>query len=148
MAMVPKRHWMARIALVLASIAAAPAFAEDGKLQVYFISPAGGDVLSSPVTIRIGLKSMGIAPAGVDKPHTGQYHLYFGYFHLLVDTKVPAAGEFIPSNEHNIHFGGGQTEASVPLPPGQHILQIVLGTANHSVFDPPLVSDPLTITVK
>jgi hypothetical protein len=71
MAMVPKRHWMARIALVLASIAAAPAFAEDGKLQVYFISPAGGDVLSSPVTIRIGLKSMGIAPAGVDKPHTG-----------------------------------------------------------------------------
>ena len=37
---------------------------------------------------------------------------------------------------------------AVPLPPGQHTLQIVLGTANHSVFDPPLVSDPLTITVK
>ncbi|MBU6462125.1 MAG: DUF4399 domain-containing protein [Proteobacteria bacterium] len=139
--MVPKLHWAARIALVLASIAAAPAFAGEEKPQVYFISPAAGDVLSSPVTIRMGLKGMGIAPAGVDRPHTG-------HFHLLIDTKAPAAGEVIPSNEHNIHFGGGQTEASVPLSPGRHVLQIVLGTANHAVFDPPIVSDPLTITVK
>lgn len=141
MAMVPKLHGAVRIALVLALIASAPVFAEDGKPQVYCISPASGDVLSSPVTVRMGLKGMGIAPAGVDKPRTG-------HFHLLIDTKAPAAGEVIPSNEHNIHFGGGQIEASVPLPPGQHTLQIVLGTANHSVFDPPLVSDPLTITVK
>ncbi|MBU6459211.1 MAG: DUF4399 domain-containing protein [Bradyrhizobium sp.] len=136
-----KLHGVAGIALALASIAAAPVFAEDGKPKVYFISPASGDVLSSPVTIRMGLKGMGIAPAGVDKPHTG-------HFHLLIDTKAPAAGEIIPSNEHSIHFGGGQTEASVPLPPGPHTLQIVLGTASHAVFDPPLVSDPLTITVK
>lgn len=139
--MVPKLHCAARIALVLATVAAAPVFAEEVKPEVYFISPTNGDALSSPVTIRMGLKGMGIAPAGVDKPHTG-------HFHLLIDTKAPAAGEVIPSNEHNMHFGGGQTEASVPLSPGQHTLQIVLGTANHAVFDPPLVSDPLTITVK
>src|SRR5689334_25182261 len=98
MAVVAKRHGAVRTALVLALIAAAPVFAEDAKPQVYFISPTSGDVLSSPVTVRMGLKGMGIAPAGVDKPNTG-------HFHLLIDTKAPAAGEVIPSNEHNIHFG-------------------------------------------
>jgi hypothetical protein len=34
------------------------------------------------------------------------------------------------------------------LPPGTHTLQLVLGDQNHVPHDPPVVSEPVTITVE
>lgn len=48
----------------------------------------------------------------------------------------------------HVHFGGGQTEAMVTLPPGQHTLQLVLGDWSHVPFDPPIMSAVITVTVK
>jgi len=42
--------------------------------QVYIISPVDGEVVNSPVTVKFGLKGMGVAPAGIDKPNTGHHH--------------------------------------------------------------------------
>ena len=47
-----------------------------------------------------------------------------------------------------LHFGAGQTEARIELPPGKHTLQLVLGDAKHYPFNPPLISQKITITVK
>jgi hypothetical protein len=111
----------------------------DAKL--YIISPANGETASSPVTVRFGLAGMGIAPAGVATPNTGHHH-------LIIDSSLPALDLPLPKDDKHIHFGGGQTETQLTLAPGQHTLQLVLADKDHVPHDPPLVSEPVTITVK
>jgi hypothetical protein len=85
---------------------------------------------------------MGVAPAGVAHENTGHHH-------LLVDVKeLPAAGQPIAKDAQHVHFGGGQTETTLKLPPGTHTLQLELGDANHIPFDPPVVSKTVTVHVK
>jgi hypothetical protein len=112
----------------------------DGA-QVYIISPADGETVSSPVAVRFGLKGMGVAPAGIDKPNTGHHH-------LLIDGKdTPAFDSPLPADAHHIHFGGGQTEATVELSPGTHTLQLIMGNQNHIPHSPPVISKKITIVV-
>ena len=109
--------------------------------MVYFLSPANGATVSSPVTIRFGLRGMGVAPAGVTNPNTGHHHLL-----VDVDT-LPPDNLPIPNDANHRHFGLGQTETELMLPPGQHTLQLVLGDALHIPHQPPVVSEKITITV-
>ena len=111
----------------------------DAKL--YIISPQSGETLSSPVTVRFGLTGMGVAPAGVGSPNTGHHH-------LVIDAPVPPFDAPLPKDDNHVHFGGGQTETSVALAPGKHTLQLVLADKDHVPHEPPLVSEPFTITVK
>lgn len=113
----------------------------DGA-AVYIISPRDGDEVSSPVTVVFGLKGMGVAPAGIDVANTGHHH-------LMVDVdELPNLDEPLPSDDHHLHFGGGQTQYDVELSPGKHTLQLVLGDRLHRPHDPPVFSDKITITVK
>jgi hypothetical protein len=110
--------------------------------SVYIISPKDGATVSSPFTVEFGLKGMGIAPAGVVHANTGHHH-------LLIDvTEMPEMTKPLPATDHIKHFGGGQTETQLTLPAGTHTLQLVLGDATHTPFDPPIVSPKITITVK
>jgi hypothetical protein len=109
--------------------------------HLYFITPSDGAVVTSPVVVRFGREGMGVAPAGVDKANTGHHH-------LIVDAGLPPLDLPIPKNEHYLHFGGGQTEVSLDLPPGKHTLQLLLGDENHIPHDPPVMSKRITITVK
>jgi hypothetical protein len=121
--------------------AALPRTASPAGAEVYFVSPANGAEVTSPVTIRFGLRGMGVAPAGVTSPNTGHHH-------LLIDVaELPADNLPLPATDQIRHFGLGQTEASLELPPGQHTLQLVLGDALHIPHDPPVRSDRITITV-
>ena len=109
--------------------------------QVYIISPVEGEVVNSPVTVKFGLKGMGVAPAGIDKPNTGHHH-------LLIDvTDGPALDKSLPVDANHKHFGGGQTEATVELSPGKHTLQLIMGDKNHIPHDPPVMSKETTIVV-
>jgi hypothetical protein len=72
-----------------------------------------------------------------------------GHHHLLIDVNEPLdVNEPIPQDKNHLHFGAGQTEARIELQPGKHTLQLVLGDAKHYPFNPPLVSEKITITVK
>jgi hypothetical protein len=124
--------------LALAGETSAPA---DAK--VYFINLKDGDTVTSPVTIRFGLSNMGIAPAGTEIPNTGHHH-------LLIDTKLEgeALNEAIPADEHHIHYGKGQTEATVTLPKGDHTLQLVLGDWSHMPHKTPVMSERITVHVE
>lgn len=101
-----------------------------------------GDTVRSPVTVVFGLSGMGVAPAGVEKENTGHHH-------LLIDASLEGAAldEAIPSDDRHRHFGGGQTEVQLDLAPGRHTLQLVLGDHNHVPHGPPVMSEPVTITV-
>ena len=109
--------------------------------KVYFLSPQDGSEVTSPVTVRFGLTGMGVAPAGTDKENTGHHH-------LIVDAELPDMNAPIPSNDNYRHFGGGQTEVSLELPPGQHTLQLLVGDLLHIPHNPPVMSEKITITVK
>lgn len=110
--------------------------------QLYFISPQDGAKLKSPVTVRFGLSGMGVAPAGVAREATGHHHLL-----VDVDT-LPPMDLPIPNDAQHRHFGGGQTEVTLELPPGRHRLQLLLGDANHIPHDPPVLSEAITIEVE
>jgi hypothetical protein len=118
---------------MLVNLAGASATSEA---KVYFISPQNGDIVTSPVTVIFGLAGMGIAPAGIDREGTGHHHLL-----IDVDT-LPDPSLPVPR-----HFGGGQTETTIELQPGDHSLQLLLGDWMHVPHDPPLTSDKITITV-
>jgi hypothetical protein len=84
---------------------------------------------------------MGIAPADINFPNTGHHHLF-------IDVKAPLdLNTPIPQDRNHLHFGAGQTETRLDLPPGRHTLQLVLGDAKHYPFNPPLVSKRITITI-
>ncbi len=107
--------------------------------NAYIISPADGERVPTRFTVRFGLQGMGVAPAGVPKAGTG-------HFHLIVDGRLPAFDR--PMGKAVRHFGGGQTEVRLELPPGRHRLQLILGDARHVPHDPPVVSAPIEITVE
>jgi len=109
--------------------------------EAYIISPEDGATIASPVTVRFGVKGMGVAPAGVEKEKTGHHH-------LIIDAKLPNLNESIPKDEHYRHFGGGQTETTVKLKSGKHTLQLLLGDHNHIPHEPPVKSTVITVTVK
>jgi hypothetical protein len=112
----------------------------DGAL-VYFLSPENGATVTSPVTVRFGLRGMGVAPAGVTAPNTGHHH-------LLIDVAdLPPDNLPIPNDANHRHFGLGQTETELTLEPGRHTLQLVLGDALHAPHQPPVRSEKITITV-
>ena len=110
---------------------------------VYIINLKDGDTVTSPFKVQFGLTGMGVAPAGVEKPNSGHHH-------LIIDTTLSgdALKAPIPADAKHVHFGGGQTEAMVTLPPGQHTLQLVLGDWSHAPHVPPAMSTPITVTVK
>jgi hypothetical protein len=109
--------------------------------EVYIVSPKDGAKIKGPVTVIFGLKGMGIAPAGIKFDNTGHHH-------LLVDTDPPADLSMpMPANEKNIHFGKGQTETTLTLPPGKHTLQLVLADSLHTPHEPAVISKKISIVV-
>tara|TARA_R110001592_G_scaffold324870_3_gene604669 strand:+ start:76898 stop:77326 length:429 start_codon:yes stop_codon:yes gene_type:complete len=110
--------------------------------QVYFIQPSNGQTVSENVKVVFGLNNMGVAPAGIEKKHTGHHH-------LLIDTKdLPDLTKPLPSTDKIKHFGGGQTETEIKLTPGIHTLQLVLGNFAHIPHNKPVLSEKITITVE
>ena len=107
---------------------------------VYIITPMEGESVTGPVTVRFGLSGMGIAPAGVAMPGTGHHH-------LLIDRELPPLDQPVPATDTYIHFGAGQTETVLELPPGEHTLQLLLADHNHIPHDPPVISEPVTFTI-
>lgn len=138
----------ATAAAVIAALAASPASAGErtpapADAEASILSPEDGATVSSPVTVHFGLKGMGVAPAGVKQDKTGHHH-------LLINTELTSEklNTPLPSDDRHRHFGGGQTQTTLELPPGEHTLQLVLGDWRHVPHDPPVTSERITITVK
>jgi hypothetical protein len=93
--------------------------------KVYMIWPKDGQVIhGGKLWLRMGARGVGVAPAGVEKPNTGHHH-------VIVDAELPPFDEEIPADKNHLHFGAGQSEARIELPPGQHTLQLLMGDHNH-----------------
>ena len=111
--------------------------------KVYIINLKNGAKVRSPFLVQFGLSGMGVAPAGVEKPNTGHHH-------LLIDARLSPEEMkgAIPADDTHKHFGAGQTETMVTLPRGKHTLQLVFADWSHIPHNPPVVSKPITVTVR
>ena len=149
---------LAPSALGLAFILAAPAAAQDAPARpapdnpsrqpsppgayVYIGWPLDGATIpAANAKMWFGTRNFGVAPAGVAKAGTGHHH-------LLVDAPLPPLGEPIPNDRNHLHFGLGQTETLLNLPPGRHTLQLLMADADHVPHDPPVMSRQITVTVR
>jgi hypothetical protein len=110
--------------------------------KVYFINLKDGQEVTSPFLVQFGVAGMGVAPAGVEKPNTGHHHLLIDAGLSGDELKAPIA-----MDDKHRHFGNGQTETMITLPPGKHTLQLVLGDWSHIPHAPPVVSNVITVTV-
>jgi hypothetical protein len=109
--------------------------------EAYFISPKDGETVTGPVTVRFGLKGMGVAPAGIAVENAGHHH-------LIIDAELPPLDAPIPADANHVHFGKGQTETTIELKPGKHTLQLLLGDQLHAPHEPAVKSKRITIVVK
>ena len=110
--------------------------------ELYFIEPINNSVLSKNVVIKFGLKGFGVAPAGYNAVNTGHHHLLVNV-DLPKDLTLP-----IPADDNHLHFGLGQTEAVIELPPGTHTLRLLLGNYLHIPHSEPIYSEEIFITVE
>lgn len=117
-----------------------PRSAAPPDAELYFITPADGATVNNPVTVRFGLRGMGVAPAGIAIDNTGHHH-------LLIDADLPPLDQPVPADARHLHFGKGQTETVLTLAPGRHRLRLLLGDHLHRPHDPPVVSDEIHVTV-
>ncbi len=124
--------------------AAAPSLLPRTKAPIgaiaYIISPKDGETVGKTFTVRFGLTAMGVAPAGVPFENSGHHH-------LIIDEVTPRLDMPIPTDDNHRHFGKGQTEVELTLPPGEHSLQLVLADANHIPHDPAVVSLRVRVNV-
>jgi len=109
--------------------------------KVYFIGIKDGDTVTSPFKVGFGVDVLKVAPAGT--PDAG-----VGHHHLIIDSDLPPQDAPLPANDNVKHFGKAQTETELTLPAGTHTLQLEFADSSHVPFDPPVVSDKITITVK
>ena len=100
----------------------------------------GETVRTTHIKVWFGTRNFGVAPAGTNKPNTGHHH-------LLVDVDLPPLDQEIPNDKNHLHYGLGQTEAHLELPPGRHTLQLLFADDTHLPHNPPLYSKKITIIV-
>lgn len=131
------------LTLVGFALAQIPRTERPKDAEVYFIAPKDGAVIKGDVTVKMGLKGMGVAPAGIKKENTGHHHILVNKPLSEVNMGLP-----IPNDATHVHFGGGQTETVLKLKPGKHTLQLLLGDDLHVPHKEPVVSKQITITVK
>ena len=137
------RYLTTLLAVLSLTLAAGASAGEAGSsARAYIIAPQDGDTVPQTFTVRFGLSGMGVAPAGVEREGTGHHH-------LLIDLEtLPDLDKPLPASDQILHFGGGQTETELTLPPGSHTLQLLMGNYMHVPHDQPVLSEKITITVE
>jgi len=107
---------------------------------VSLLEPADGATVSSPFKLRFGVAGLTVEPAGDIKPASGHHH-------LLINLDALPAGESVPFTDRHLHFGKGQTETELTLPPGQYKLTAQFANGAHQSYGKAL-SQTIHITVR
>jgi hypothetical protein len=109
--------------------------------NVYFKNLKDNATISSPFKLEMGTEVMRIDTAGPIVAGSGHHHL------LINGPDSIAAGGVIPNDSLHIHFGKGQTEYELKLPPGKHKLTLQMADGIHRSYGSKL-SASINVTVK
>jgi hypothetical protein len=125
-----------------APVAQAPAPTASSAPRVYFVEPADGATVASPVKVVMAAENFTIEPASevVTEGH--------GHLHIMVDTDCVAAGQGVPKDETHLHYGQGQLEAELELAPGAHTLCLQAADGLHVALPGDGMTQTIAITVE
>ncbi len=112
----------------------------EGEPKVMFLEPADGAKVKSPVAMKFGLEGLEVRPAMEDPLDKTT-----GHHHVVLDDKPVPLGRVVPADEKHIHYGKGQTEATLELSPGKHTLTLQLADGAHLSYGEKLAH---TITIE
>jgi hypothetical protein len=130
---------MSHSADTLKSLAELPPVPPGAK--VFFKNLKNGETVQSPFKVEMGVKNIKVDSAGSIVGGEGHHH-------ILIDAgDSVAAGQVIPKDAQHIHFGKGQTSATITLPPGKHRLTLQLADGIHRSYGSRL-SATIEVTVK
>jgi len=108
--------------------------------SVSFVEPIDGAVVGSTFKVKFAVDGMEVKPAGAILANSGHHH-------LLINAEPVKAGEVVPTDATHLHFGKGQTETEVTLPPGQYALTMQFANGAHQSYGPEM-SKTIHVTVK
>lgn len=131
---------MCRAAAAVVLMAGMAAGAQAQAQSVRIVEPADGATVSSPFKVKFDVAGMDVKPAGDMSANTGHHH-------LLINADAIKAGESVPFDETHLHFGKGQTETEVKLPPGSYTLTLQFANGAHQSYGPEL-SKTIHVVVK
>lgn len=115
--------------------AAAPAPAPPAR-RVYFIEPKDGATVTSPVKLRFGLEGYELAAVPADPIKPEQVRPGMGHHHIGVNMDcLPTGTEIVKGTPNWVHFGTGNTEIDMQLPPGKTTLTLQLGDDLHRTIE-------------
>ena len=117
------------IALAAAACSQPAAEQEPEGPRAFFIQPADGATVTSPVQLKFGTEDFQIA--AVPKGTVTETRPDLGHFHVAIDTDCLPAGEPIPKADPWIHFGNGTDVIEMQLPTGSHRLTLQIGDDLH-----------------
>lgn len=115
--------------VALAAPATAPAAPAPAAHSVKFVSPTNGAKVPSKFKVTMGVDGYKIAPVGTMTKETGHHH-------LIVDGGPIPEGTVVPTDKTHLHFGKGQTETELELPPGKHKLTLQFADGAHRSYGP------------
>lgn len=124
--------------LLLMSLASA--FAQAADKGVSILEPKNGATVQSPFKVKFGVRGMTVHPATEVIEGTGHHH-------LLINHGPIKEGESIPMDDTHLHYGKGQAEADVTLPPGKYKLTAQFANGAHQSYGKAM-SDTIEVTVK
>ncbi len=108
---------------------------------VWWMEPQNGATVGQTFKAKFGVKGMAVEPAAAGQ-NAGK-----GHHHVLVNQMSKPAGEIIPFDDKHIHFGAGQTEVELKLPPGQYKLTMQFADGFHLSYGKDMAAT-IEVTVK
>ena len=111
---------------------------EKPKGRVLFSEPKDGAEITGPVKVVMVVEGMEVKPAGEVVEGTGHHH-------ILINTDFIPPGQVIPTDDAHRHFGKGDTEAVLDLPPGDYKLTLQFADGLHRSYGKELSA---TINIK
>jgi hypothetical protein len=100
---------------------------EAPKAKVFFAEPKDGAEIKGPVKVVMVVEGMKIQPAGEVVEGTGHHH-------ILLNQDFFPPGQVIPTDDTHRHFGKGDTEAVLDLPPGDYKLTLQFADGLHRSY--------------
>lgn len=92
--------------------------------SVDFLEPENNAVVTPTFKVKFKVEGMTVAPAGTMTEGTGHHH-------LLINAANINEGQPIPMDDNHLHFGKGQTEVEIFLPPGKYQLTMQFADGAH-----------------
>lgn len=111
------------ILLPLCFLACEPATPIPPNPTVYFIEPIEGAHVITPFRVKLGVDDIVLERPGDVRPNHG---------HLVVQIGACSRpGEVVPHDEKHVHLEGAQTEVTLKLGYGWHVLCAQLADGRH-----------------